>query len=278
VSAASERGGHRGSVDLGDARAHDAEDTRVHLHEAYERAGVREVDDLVREVGDAVHVPGPGDRGDEHLETARRVRLEGGDERVEQGALLLRERRAQVLRDHVLARPVPQAPGERLGVAPADARVAERAGVLVDPEREHGSLERRGLELPLGEDADERRRERGVLRQHEVLGLHPVGRLPGVVVEDDDLDGRVARDALELPEPLGMDGLDDDETADRVEVDATRLDEVELVRVQAVELAHVAVQRAREGDDRAGIEPPGGEHRGERVEVGVRVGDDHVHG
>ena len=130
------------------------------------------------------------------------MRLERRDERVEERALLLRERRAQVLRDHVLAGAVAQAPGERLGVPHADAGVAERTGVLVDAEREDRRLERRDRDLPLGEDPDHRRRQGSVLRQHEVVGLDPVRRLPGVVVEDDDLDVRIARDVLELAQAL----------------------------------------------------------------------------
>ena len=72
-----------------------------------------------------------------------------------------------------------------------------------------------------------------------------------------------------------MHGLDDDEPLDRRQVELGRLADVELVGVQAVELAHVSRQRARERRDRARVEPPHGEHGRERVEVGVRVrGDD----
>ena len=52
---------------------------------------------------------------------------------------------------------------------------------------------------------------------------------------------------------------------------------LELVRVQAVELADVAVERT-DRDDRAGIEPARGEHRRERVEIGVPVGGDDLLG
>ena len=157
-------------------------------------------------------------------------------------------------------------------------RVAERAGVLVDAEREDCRLERRDVDLPLGQDRHHRRRERAVLREDEVLRLHPVGRLAGVVVEDDDLDLGVARDLLELAQALRCDGLDHDQPPDRRGVDAAGLGELELVGVQPVELPHVPVQRAGQRDRRARVQPPGGEHGPERVEVRVRVGDDDVHG
>ena len=198
-------------------------------------------------------------------------------ERVEQGALLLGERRAQVLGDDVLAGTVAEAPRERLRVPHADPGIPERAGVLVDAEREDGRLERGDRDLALGEDPDHRRRERAVLREHEVLGLHPVRRLAGMVVEDHDLDRGIARDALELAEALRMHRLDDDEPPDRARVDSPGLEQLQLVRMQAVELPHVSVEGARERDHRARVQAPRGEHRSERVEVRVRVRDDDVH-
>ncbi len=277
MSPAAEGGRDGRGVQLGDARPHDAEDAALHLDEADERPRVGEVDDLVGEVRDAVDVLGPGDGRNEDLQPAGGVRLDRADECVEQRALLVAERRAEVLRDHVLASSVTKAPRERLRVAHADARIAEGARVLVDPEREDGRLERRHVDLALGEDADHRRRQGGVVREDEVLGLHPVGRLAGVVVEDDDLHVGVPRHVLELPEALGMHRLHDDQPPDRVPVEAPRLDDVELVGVEPVELAHVAVERPREGDDRPGVEPARGQHGRERVEVRVRVRDDDVH-
>ncbi len=52
---------------------------------------------------------------------------------------------------------------------------------------------------------------------------------------------------------------------------------LELVRVQAVEVAHVAVERA-DRHDRARVEMARGEHRRERVEVGVPMGGDDLLG
>ena len=215
MPAAAQHRGDRGRVELGQARAHDAEDAAVHLHEADEGQRVGEIDDLVRQVGDAVDVGRPRDGRHEHLEAGDRVRLERRDEGVEQGTLLLRERRAKVLGDDLLARAVAQAPGERLGVADAHAGIGERPRVLVDAERENRRLEGRDGELPLGQDPHHRRRQGAVLREDEVLGLHPVRRLAGMVVEDDDLDGRIAGDALELAQALRVHGLDDDQPPDR---------------------------------------------------------------
>ncbi len=259
VTAAAERAGERRGVELGHAGARDAEDPLPHLHERDEAARIGEVDELVDEVRDPVDVLGPGDRGDEHLEAAGVVRLDPGDERLEERALLRPQGRVQVLGDHVLARAVAQAPAERVGVALGHRRIRERARVLVDAEREHGRLERGRLDLALGEDPDERGRERAVLREDEVLLAQPVGPLGLVVIEDDHLDAGPQRDLLELTQALGVDGLDDDQALDRLVVDRSRVGDLELVGMQPEELADVAVHRPGQRGDRARIEAPCGE-------------------
>jgi hypothetical protein len=95
-----------------------------------------------------------------------------------------------------------------------------------------------------------------------------------VVVEHDLLDLRIERDRLELAEPAGVDGLDDDQAPDRVDLEAAGLYDRQLVGVQAVKLADVAVERAGEADDRVRIEPLGGQRGREAVEIGVAVRDD----
>ena len=138
-------------------------------------------------------------------------------------------------------------------------------------------LERRRVDLALGEDPDEGRRERRVLREHQVLALDPVGLVVLVVIEGDDLDPGTPGHVGELAEPVGVHGLDHDEPGDRVGIDPPGVGHVELVRVQPVEVADVPVQRAGERDDRAREQAARGQHRGERVEVGVRVRGDDVH-
>jgi hypothetical protein len=76
VPTPAERARDRRGVELRHARAADAEHAPLHLDEADERLGVREVDDLVSEVGDPVDVRRPGHGRDEHLEPADRVALE----------------------------------------------------------------------------------------------------------------------------------------------------------------------------------------------------------
>ena len=277
MAAASQGRRDRRGIELGHPRPDHAEDPAVHLDEADERAAVGEVDDLVREVGDALDVLRPPEPGHEHLVAARLVRLEARDERVEERALALGERRVQVLRHHLLARAVPHAPGQGLRVADRRPCIAQGARVLVDAEGEGGRLDRAHLDLALRQDRDHGRRQSSVLGADRVLGPHPVELLARMVVEEDDLDLGASRSGLELAEALGMRRLDDDQALDLCRVDPPRLGHVQLLRVQAVEVAHVAVERSGERDDGIRVEPPRGQHGRERVEIGVRVGDDDLH-
>ncbi len=271
VTASAEGGSRSGSVERRRTAANDAEDTPLHLHEQHQAATVGEVDDLVREVRDSLHVARPAERRHEHVQAVEVVRLQCVDERVEQLALVGGERRVEVALEQLLARAVPQAPRQCVRVALPRRRIRQRARVLVDAEREDRCLERRHGDFPLGEDADERRRQRPILGQDDVLRPRPVRRLAGVMVEHHFLHLRIERQRLELGQPAGARRLDDDQPPHRVQLETRRLDELQLLRVQPAQLPDIAVQRAGQADDGARIEVAHGEHRRERVEVGVRV-------
>jgi hypothetical protein len=275
VAAAAERGGQRAGVDPLAAAARDQHDPLLHLDEHDERPAVGQVDQLVGQVADAVDVLRPRDGRDQQLLPAGVHRLDGLLEREQQPALGSRERRVQELEHELLARPVTHAPGERVRVALGRRQVGERAGVLVDPEREDGRLERRRHQLALGEDGHHRRRQRAVAGEHRRLRVDPAGQVVAVVVEDDDLRLAAQRDRLELAQPRGLRRLHDDQAPDRAGLEPGRLHQLELVGVQPHEVADVAVERPGQRDDRAGVEPARGELRRERVEVGVPVRGDH---
>ena len=276
VSAAAEARSDRGRVDLGRPAAGDREHALVHLDEQDERAAVGQVDDLVREVRDAVDVPRPGDGRDEHVHARPRARSEpaaisaASSSRSSSVRGVWRNRASRSWR----------APWRRHHASASASRwvavgyVSEPVSSWI-PSAKAVASSGGHRDLPLRQDSDERRRQRAVLRDHRVLGLHPVGQLAGVMVEDDRLDLRVARNRPRDRRGGRGRGLDDDQPPDRLRLEPRGLDGVELVRVQAEELAHVAVQRALDRDDGVRIEPASGEQRCERVEIRVRVrGDD----
>jgi hypothetical protein len=88
-------------------------------------------------------------------------------------------------------------------------------------------------------------------------------------------DRGFAAPRLELAEPARVRRLDHDQPADRIGLEPGGVYQLELLGVQARKLAHVAVQRAGETDDRVRIEQARGQRRREGVEVGVPMGRDH---
>src|SRR5205085_4014595 len=148
-------------------------------------------------------------------------------------------------REELLLGPVAQAPTQRLGVTLRGRRMRERTRVLVDPEREDGRLQGADRHLALGEHADQRRRQSAVLGDDDVLGRRPVGQLVAVMVEDDLFYRRIEGYRLELAESRGVHRLDDDQAPNRIQLEPRRVDdEIELVGMEAVELANIAVERA----------------------------------
>ena len=88
MPSSAESGRDCGGVDGVGAASHHDEDPLVHLDEQHESASVREIDDLVSEIRDAVDVLRPGQRRDEHLLSVRRDGLEPLHQRIEERPLL----------------------------------------------------------------------------------------------------------------------------------------------------------------------------------------------
>ena len=144
------------------------------------------------------------------------------------------------------------------------------------PEGEHGRLERRHRDPPLGDDAHEQRDQRAVAGADQGVRVEVVGQVVGVgvVVEGDHLHALAAAQVAEVAEPVGVHGVDEDQPADAVAVHVRRVHHGDGVGVQRLELAHVAVDGAAEADLRLRVQLVRGDHRGERVEVGVAVRGD----
>jgi len=275
MSAPAQGGREHGCIDSAGSAAGDCKDAAIHLDEHDERAGIREVDDLVSEVRDALHILRPVDCRKQDLLSPGVDRLEHVHQPVQQIALGGCERRVQVGGNEILARAVAKAPREGVGIALGARRIRERARVLMYSECERRCLKCGREDLALGEDPDERRRQRSVCGSHSGLLVYPF-REPSltVMVEQRFFHGRIERDRLELAEPRSGGRLDHDQPSDGVEFEPPRLRyRPELVRVQAVEVADIAIERT-DCDDSTGVQKACSEHRRERVEVRVPVGGD----
>ena len=179
----------------------------------------------------------------------------------------------QPLLQQFRVRAAAHAPGQRLRVPRRRGGERERAGVLVDAEREHGGLERRHRDPALGDDAHEESDQRAVAGADQGVGVEvrrQVARVR-VVVEGDDLHPVPAAQVAEVAEAVGVHGVDQDQAADGVPVHIRGVDHGDGVGVQSLELTHVAVDGAAETDLGLGIELVRRDHGGEGVEVGVGV-------
>jgi hypothetical protein len=194
-----------------------------------------------------------------------------GGKLPEQVALLGLERAAQVPAEERLIGAEPHARGERLDVPEGRRGVRERAGVLVNAERERGRVHRRDLDAPVEQHLQHAGHDAAVGGHERVAGRGLAG---AVVVERDHLDVFPAAQRGEATEPLGARHLDQHEPPDRAMVHGPGLDARDLVRVQVVELAHIAVDAPVQAHARTGIQQLAGQHPREGVEVDVRVRKD----
>ena len=195
----------------------------------------------MREHRHALYVLRPAQRSDENLRLAHVNRLERVQQGVEERPLVFPEGRVEVMRERLLPGSATQAPGERFDIPRCRGGMRERARVLVDPESEHGGLERRHRDLSLGEDTHERRREGSVGRVHPARSSSSPAwwskttmSTSGRRATSSSSPSREGSDASTMINLL---------TAD---VEPRGLDETELVLVKAAELANVPVQRSRQ--------------------------------
>ncbi len=170
-------------------------------------------------------------------------------------------------------------PGRGLVVAARGGGEGQRAGVLVDPHQQERRLQRRRLEAGLaqrlghqrGGGAD--RRVDPAARQRQVV----VGGRVVVVGHDRHLRAR-RQPLAEHPDAAPLADVAQDHPLDRGRVDLPLAHLLELHQAVGQHAAHRLLARAGEEELRRRVEPPGGDHRGEGVEVGPEVGGDQLHG
>ena len=278
MPAAAELPHHRGRIHLRLPAAAHQHHPVPHLADGEEDAHPLHVAQFVHEERQVPHVLLPPRLGDHHLDPADRVRPGPLEQVVEQGDLP----GGQVLGEDVghLGELRPAGEQVRRGevVVHRGRREAERARVLVDPEHHHRRLVRRDGDPPLLEDLDEDRRGRADAPDHLEVALH-VGVLVGMVVVDVDRNARAADQLPEDPDAGAAADVDQDEAGHLVEVDLAGLAHRQVVEggLDEEPLDRLLL-RPRQDADRLGVKLARRQHRRDRVEVGVQVGGDDVHG
>ena len=94
----------------------------------------------MREQGDVLEIVRPGGAGDQQLDTGDAHGASRLHQPAQELTLLLAQSGAKEVSELLQAGTVTQAPGDRLGVALRGRSEGERAGVLVNAEREGGRL------------------------------------------------------------------------------------------------------------------------------------------
>ena len=196
----------------------------------------------------AVHVALHGQHGYVHVLPAHALQARRIHHAHQHLLLLTRERIVQVALDKGLRRTQSQAQRQHLRVSDGGAREGERAGVLVDAQREDGGFERADVHLPPAKDVHHGTRLSPIRRDHPVLPLHEGGLLEPlllVMVEDDDLHALAAAQLPQLPQPAAVGGVHHYQAADGVKIGSPDAQDGQVLPVQRDELAHVAVEGAR---------------------------------
>ncbi|OPZ80561.1 MAG: hypothetical protein BWY76_03323 [bacterium ADurb.Bin429] len=277
MPAAAEVTGHRRGVHRVHAAARHQQHHVVKLHQRHHRVAALQLAQLVRQQREFVHVLAGVGGGDEHLNAVDAVGLRGGEQLIQHLALRLGERAVDEGGDDVEIRSPAQQPRHRLRVLRGGGAEGEAAGVLVDAQRENRRVQRVHRDARLAQQAHHQRGVGAAGFNARFTRLN--GGLKGrVVVVKDDRHARPADERGEASQPFGVLRLHHDEAGDAVQRHVLRRHQVDEVAMQREELAHVAVRARRQAHQRAGVEQRRRHHAGQRVEIGIGVGDNQVHG
>jgi len=108
---------------------------------------------------------------------------------------------------------------------------------------------------PLGDDAQHQSDERAVVGHDQVLRIGERRRPVHVMmVEDDHLHTLARAQGAEITETIGVRRVDNDQTMHAVEIHVGGVDGDDLLGVEVVELAHVAVHGLAQADMCDGVQ------------------------
>jgi hypothetical protein len=143
----------------------------------------------------------------------------------------------------------------------------------MDPERERRRMHRRDADAAVEQEPQHRRHDAAVAAHDRRLTCGCT-LMPGVVVEGHHLHAVASCKLGQVAEALRVGDLHEHHSPHAVALQGRRLHRRDLVGMQVVELAHVAVHAPLQADATTGVQKLRRKHAGERIEVGVRVRDD----
>ena len=278
VAATAELPGQGAGVDLGDAAAGDQVGPLAHAQQGKEHIDVLQHHQPLDEHREVVHVVVQGELADHHADAADHV----GDrlllQLADEADLLRGQLPRDELGDDVQVGAVAQQPGRGGEILGAGGGVEEAAGVLVDAQGHQGGLRSGGHDALLLEEADEDGGGGAERLDPLQLAVQVVGAGRVVVVEVD-AHPRVLQAVAHPADALRQTGVDDDQAVHPVRVDVPYL----LEFIDVAEFLGEVIADAfflRPGKHQLGlrVEPLGGDHGRQAVEIGADVAGDDVHG
>ena len=169
-------------------------------------------------------------------------------------------------------------PGGRGQVLGAGGGVEEAAGVLVDAQRHQGGLGGGGHDALLLEEADEDGGGGAERLDPLQLAVQVVGAGRVVVVEVD-AHPRVLQAVAHPADALRQTGVDDDQAVHPIRVDVPYLFEfIDVAEFLGEVIADAFFLRPGKHQLSLRVEPLGGDHGRQAVEIGADVAGDDVHG
>ena len=259
-------------------RARRDEDALLHPHHLDEDLGVDEFHELVGDDAQALDVVGNIEDHRMYVDAAHPPQLHGVDHAHEGFAMLPGESAVQITLQQGLRGTQAHGGGQHLRIADGGARKGERAGVLVDAEREDGGGQTRYLHVALQQKVQHGGRAGAVGGKHPVLTLdegRALGVLVKMVVEDHHLDVGTVDQPAQVADALGVGRVDDYQLPDLALVDQADAQYGQALPVQRHELPDVGIERAAEDDPGLGVEERGAHSRRQSVQIGVLMGGYH---
>ena len=276
VPAAAEARGDGAGIDRADAAAPDHVDPRAHAHHDKNGAEVLHLAQLAGEDRKIADVAGTRGRGHPDLDAPDRVPPQGAQQVVEEQHLLGREVAGDLVRHDVEIRPLFEQPRRGLQIAGRRRGEGQRAGVLVDAQRQQRRLlGGEGVAAP-AQELDHQRGVRADLLDHlddpgDVLGAR------GVVVVDVHFHAGPGGDLGERADAVAPPGVDENDPGDLRRIERAQPRHPVAARRGLEILAQRPLLRAGEDELRPRVELLRRDHRGEGVELGLQVGGDDLH-
>ena len=200
-----------------------------------------------------------------------------GDQVIEQADLVGSQFLGNQVGDNIEVGPLRQEISSGLVIFHRRRVKRQAAGIFIEAEHHHGRLV--GAQLDVC----------AMKRWQKTVTVEPTASMcsrepcrppgfAGMMIVDVDIDPGPLGNCGKGPDTGGLTDIDQDQAGDLLQIDVADTLEAEgILRALQEELAQAALLAAGKHHDGIRVEPLGGDHRPEAIEIGVDMGGDDVH-